>query len=215
MMGRTSNSWRLRLPLVLLALAGVFAGTALADDPPPTTVPTPTLPTPVPAPAATPAPPAKKPAPKKSAPAPRRVTPKPAVAPTPASPPPVVSAPSQVQPQSRPNAKKVVPRPHRKVKKAHPAPVKNPQTGETLGASVGFLPAPANANPGKPFNVGGLFVILGCTLAIMCFAAAMIPATAVPWRPLAGFLYERRLDVTLAGLTLLVAVLTAYFITGA
>lgn len=213
----------LLLPLIAGGvLFGVFAPTALADDPPVTTVPTPTVPTPVPAP--TPPPPsAKKPAPKRSTPAPpaRRTSPPPLVAHAPAQAPAVVpSPPRRARTPTRPKAKKAdVHRPKRKVKKAKPRPAPAPKakvrTGATLGASVGFVPAPPRAEPGGSFSAGALIIILGSVLAIVCFAIALVPATAVPWRPVAGFIAQRQLDLTLTGLTLLVAVLTFYFITGA
>ena len=219
--GYSFCGWRTRVTLVLLALTGTvgaFAGSALADDPPITTVPTPTVPTPEPAP--TPIPPAKKPAPKQSTPAPRPA-PRTPVTPSPSPGPAVVtpSAPVHPQTQSKPK-KKAAQRTHRKkkIKKtvtSRPLPTPDLQSGAPVGAAAGLLPAAPGTKGGGSFNVSGLFVILGCALAILCFSIAMVPATAVPWRGVAGFIAERQLDLTLTGLTLLVAVLAFYFLAGA
>jgi hypothetical protein len=217
--------WRMRAPLVVLVVTGILgliAGPALADDPPvTTTVPTQTVPAPVPAPTPVPPPPAKKRTQKKSAPqpAPRpsRQTQKPSVSQSPSTPA-VITPSTQVRPQVRPKPKKVTQRPHRK--KLHkkvtspPPTVPELQSGPPVGASAGLLPAAPGTSAGSPFNVGGLVVILGCVLAIMCFGIALVPATVVPWRPVAGFIAERQLDLTLTGLTLLVAVLAFYFLAG-
>jgi cytoskeletal protein RodZ len=216
---------RMRVLLVVLvvtAIPGLIAGVALADEPPvTTTVPTQTEPTPEPAPTPDPPKSAKKPTPKKStpppAPRPSRRTQTPPVSQSPSTP--AVITPSRLRPQVRPKDKKVAQRPHRKKKvhkKVTPAPAAVPAlpSGPPVGASAGLLPAAPGTNAGSAFNIGGLVVILGCVLAITCFGIALVPATVVPWRPVAGFIAERQLDLTLTGLTLLVAVLAFYFLAG-
>ena len=80
---------------------------------------------------------------------------------------------------------------------------------QTLGASVGFLTQP-KAKSGT-FDVGSLLVIFGCALAFTCLLIALIPATAVPWRPVKIFISQRQLDLTLVGIALLGATLMVYF----
>jgi hypothetical protein len=43
---------------------------------------------------------------------------------------------------------------------------------------------------------------------------ALIPATAVPWRPIAIFISYRQLDLTLVGIALLGATLMVYVMSG-
>jgi hypothetical protein len=212
----------LRLALASACALGALcalATPALGDDPPITTVPTPTVPEPEPAPAPTPAPPVKKARPpKKSTPAPRPTPSKPTTS-RPSTPAPAVVTPAApVQPRSTPKPKKAVHRPHRKRKvhkKVAPRPLPAPDrpVTPTTGASAGLLPAAPGTKPGS-FNIGGLFVILGCALAIMCFGIALVPATVVPWRGVAGFIAHRQFDLTVTGLTLLVAVVAFYFLAG-
>lgn len=228
---RSLNGWRSRLPLLLVALAtagafGLFASSAArGDDPPPTTVPTPTLPTPVPAPV-TPPPP-KTPPPRASKP-PRRTTP-PAKKtttkrttshvttpmPTPTyTQPTVVSPPTHALPnRSHRSAKKV----HRKAKPASggskPAASAKPKAQGTLGASVGFVLQSKAKSAANPPNLSP-FIILGLALAVACFLIALVPATAVPWRPVAVFISQRQFDLTLAGLALLAATLWVYTMKG-
>jgi hypothetical protein len=84
------------------------------------------------------------------------------------------------------------------------APIARLKRG-TLGASVGFIVQQDTKTGSTPGNLGSLFAILAFALAIACFATALVPATAVPWRPVAMFISQRQLDLTLAGLALLVA----------
>lgn len=79
----------------------------------------------------------------------------------------------------------------------------------TLGTSVGFVRRP-NTKASDPFDVISLLVILGCALGITCFVIAIIPPTAVPWRPAAIFVSERQLDTTMIGLALLLASLFTF-----
>jgi hypothetical protein len=201
----------------LLATLCAFAPPALADDPPITTVPTPTVPEPEPAPAPTPAPPVKKPPPpKKSTPAPRPTQPAPTTnhASTPALA--VVTPAAPIRPRSTPKPKKKAVHRKKKVhKKVAPRTLPTPDRPvPAKGASAGLLPAAPGTKAGSSFNIGGLFVILGCALAITCFGVALVPATAVPWRGVAGFIAHRQFDLTVTGLTLLVAVVAFYFLAG-
>jgi hypothetical protein len=84
---------------------------------------------------------------------------------------------------------------------------------QALGAPVRFLIKP-NEKAEKSFNLSSLFVILSCALAIACFLIALMPAVAVPWRPVAIFISQRQLDLTLAGIALLGAALWFYIMQG-
>lgn len=191
---------------VLASAAGLTFGLALpstarADDPPPTTVTTPTLPTPDPAPTPTP-----KPAPKP--------TPKPAFHPSPT---PTYKPPSTVQvaprvTTSKPNVR-VHPKHKAKKVKPKPAPVKQTTTTTAVLPNVAVTP-PVNGvgvrsafqtKPDGGFDLGSLLIVMGLGSAIVCFAGAVVPATAVKWRPAAIFVSERQVDLTVIGLGLLVA----------
>ncbi len=92
-------------------------------------------------------------------------------------------------------------------------PAAKVKVNQVLGAAVGFLPQ-QQAKQGSRFDIGSLLLILGCGIAIICFSIAVIPARSVPWRSVAIFISERQIDLTLTGLTLLVATLTFYFMSG-
>jgi hypothetical protein len=219
---RSFKGWRARLLLFLLILAGgvvfgVFAsGAAGADDPPPTTVATPTLPTPVPAPT-TPSPPPQKPPPQK--PPPRRSKPPPqgtstthstphiATQTQPAAPSPANATPAVVSRPTRAQHKRAHAR--AAIRRERSAPATPVKARQRLGAPVGFLTQP-KARSGNPFDVSSLLVILGCALACTCLLIALVPATAVPWRPIAIFISQRQLDLTLVGIALLGATLMIY-----
>jgi hypothetical protein len=195
----------------LAAAAVPRAPAAPAQEEPPTT----TAPAPAPDPTPDPAPPIKpkpKPKPKaRPAPAPAPRPSRPAPAPTPQ---PTFQAP-RVQTQ-----KPAVKRPVRKATKNVPkkAPVKpKPVTtptikpvGGSLGASIG-LRNPAQAKSGDAFDFSALVIVLGLTVAIACFAVAVIPATHVPWRPAAIFVSERQVDLTVLGFALLTLGAFAFF----
>jgi hypothetical protein len=89
------------------------------------------------------------------------------------------------------------------------APATPRKVRQTFGAPVGFL-TQTKARSGNPLDLGALLVILGCTLACTCLLMALIPATAVPWRPIAIFISYRQLDLTLVGIALLGATLMVY-----
>jgi hypothetical protein len=173
-----------------LAFGLFLPSTARAQEVPPTTVPTPTLPTPDPAPAPKP-------------------TPKPAPKSTPRTTPRTYSTPTYQAPRSRsvapPTKVRAHPKPKKKVKKA---PVKTettvlPKVSVTppLGA-VGVRNA-FQTKSGGSSDLGSIVIVLGLALAIACFAAALVPATHVRWRPVAIFVSERQVDLTIIGLALL------------
>jgi hypothetical protein len=51
-------------------------------------------------------------------------------------------------------------------------------------------------------------------MAIVCFAAAAVPATHVPWRPAAYFVATRHLDLAIVGLALLLLAGLTFIATG-
>jgi hypothetical protein len=182
------------------AAFGLFLpSSARAQETPPTTVPTPTVPTPDPAPPKATPKPAPKPAPK-SAPrtAPRSYS-------TPSYQPPRQQS---VAPRSTAKPKvRAHPKPKKKVKEA---PVKQTTTAlpkvsvtPPIGA-VGVRNAFQTKSARGSFNLGSLVIVLGLGLAIACFAVALVPATHVKWRPVAIFVSERQVDLTIIGLALLV-----------
>lgn len=213
--------WRLALPFLLLLLAGAtFAlstsSAGRADDPPPTTVSTPTVPAPVPAPAPAPRvvkPPRKSPTPKSTP----RKTPRATVEVAPVASTPtqpaatVVSPPAQVRPKK---AKIRVHKVHRKAPAPHPrkAPAARLAPQQALGASVSFRNQ-AGSKSTSSFDVSSLVLILGLAIAAVCFSFALIPARALPWRQVATFRSERQVDMTLIGLALLATTFLLYLLT--
>ena len=170
---------------------------ARAQEVPPTTVPTATLPTPDPAPAPKPKPkPTPKPAPKSP-----RTTPRTYSTPTYQTPRPQSTAPrTTTKPKVRAH-----PKPKKKVEKA---PVKTETTAlprvsvtPPIGA-VGVRNA-FQTKSGGSSDLGSVVIVLGLALAIACFAMALVPATHVRWRPVAIFVSERQVDLTIIGLALL------------
>lgn len=197
---------------------------AVQEEPPPTTAPAPD-------PAPDPAPPVKpKPKPKpRPAPAPAQRQSRPAPAPQPTYPAPRVQTQKPaVKPVRKKLAvkqvrKKLAVKPVRKATKKvqNKAPVKPKRAtptiepvGGALGASVS-LRNPAQASFGKAFDFSALLIVLGLSIAIACFAAAVIPATHVPWRSAAIFVSERQVDLTVLGFALLMAtVFTLFWVKG-
>lgn len=200
-MSRVSHTFAIGA-FVLVAATGLAFGLFLpsvghAQEPTPTTVSTPTVPTPDPAPPKTTPKPAPKSAPK---PAPRRTTPRSYSTPTYQPP-----RRQSVAPRSTPKVR-AHPKPKKKVKKA---PVE--QTTTVL-PKVDVTPpigaervrnAFQTKSAGGSFDLGSLVIVLGLGLAIGCFAVALVPATHVKWRPVAIFVSERQLDLTIIGLGLL------------
>ena len=193
-----------------LAFGLFLPSSARAQEVPPTTVSTPTLPTPDPAPAPKPTPkPAPKPAPKSTP----RTTPRTYSTPTYQAPRPQSTAPrTTTKPKVR-----AQPKPKTKVKKA---PVKTETTAlpkvsvtPPIGA-VGVRNA-FQTKSGGSSDLGSVVIVLGLALAIACFAMALVPATHVRWRPVAIFVSERQVDLTIIGLALLMgAVFTFLWIKG-
>jgi hypothetical protein len=181
-----------------LAFGLLLPSVAGAQEVPPTTVSTPTLPTPDPAPAPKPKPkPAPKPAPKSTP----RTTPR------------TYSTPTYQAPRSQ----SVTPRTTTKPKvRAHPKPKKNvekaPVKTETTALPKVSVTPPVGAvgvrnafqtKSGGSSDLGSIVIVLGLALAIACFAMALVPATHVRWRPVAIFVSERQVDLTIIGLALL------------
>jgi hypothetical protein len=65
---------------------------------------------------------------------------------------------------------------------------------------------------GSP-DFSSIVIVLGLSIAIACFAVALVPATSVKWRPAAIFVSERQVDLTITGLALLVAAAFTFFLT--
>jgi hypothetical protein len=203
---------------VLAAAAGLTFGLALpsmarADDPPATTVPTPTLPNPDPAPPPKPKP---KPTPK---PAPRPPAPRPT--PTPTYTPPTTV---HVTPHVTTVKPKAHARPKHKKKAVKPKPKPKPTESKTVTfvpsvsvtppvGGVGVRNALQTRKSGGSFDLGSVLIVMGLGFAIACFAIALVPATAVKWRPAAIFVSERQVDLTVIGLGLLVAAAFTFFLT--
>jgi hypothetical protein len=88
-----------------------------------------------------------------------------------------------------------------------------PKTKVTLPTKPVSLRRAAEARPGEPVDVPSLLIVTGLGFAIACFAIAMIPATAVPWRPAKIFVSERQLNLTALGFALLMATAFTFFLT--
>jgi hypothetical protein len=204
--------------VALAAASGLVFGLFLpsiarADDPPPTTVSTPTLPTPDPAPAPKPKPkPTPKPAPK-TTPAPRHV-----------SPAPVYTPPVRQTPSTRPAATvkpKVRAHPKPKLKPKKVVPRKPTVKKRTTVLPKVVVPQPVGAvqsafkskSGGGGLSLGSLMIVLGLAFAITCFMIALVPVTMVKWRPAAIFVSERQVDLTVVGLALLVVAAFTFFLT--
>jgi hypothetical protein len=186
-----------------LAFGLFLPSIARGQEVPPTTVATATLPAPDPAPTPKPKP-APKPAPKSTP----RTTPRTYSTPT-------YQAPRSQSVVPRTTTKPKVraqPKPKKKVKKA---PVKTettalPQVSVTPPlAAVGVRNA-FQTKSGGSSDLGSIVIVLGLALAIACFAAALVPATHVRWRPVAIFVSERQVDLTIIGLALLMGALFTF-----
>jgi hypothetical protein len=210
-----------RAPLFLLCalvLATVVVPAALADDPPPTT----TAPAPDPAPDPAPAP---KPKPKpKPAPHPQP-QPQPTPTPTPTSTPSPSSAPQpNVVHVQKPVVKKPVRKHVKPKKKVHrkkvvttkPQPVVPPITTlpQVSGASFGSSSVFRAKSSGSGGRLASTFIVMALVFAIACLSIALVPAKRVPWRPAAVFVSERQIDLTVAGMALLVATAFTLILTG-
>jgi hypothetical protein len=211
---------RVALAIVLAGASGLAAGflsggalAAPAQDPPePTTTIYATDPSPDPPPQPAPAPTPKPKAPVSPPPAP--VTePSPAPAPQPVQPAPVVrQAPAAATPLAKP-------KPQRKVVRKAPVKTRNsvPEIvlSGALGVSIGLRnQAPVNS-VASGADLGSLLIVVALSIAIACFTIAVIPATSVPWRPAAIFVFDRQLDLTVIGFMLLMATSFIFFWTKA
>jgi hypothetical protein len=168
---------------------------ARAQEVTPTTVSTST-PTPDPAPAPKP-----------------KAAPKPAPKSTPRTTPRTYSTPTYQAPRSQSVAPGTTAKP--KVR-AHPKPKKKvkeaPVSTETTVLPKVSVTPPFGAvgirnafetKSGGSSDLGSIVIVLGLALAIACFAVALVPATHVRWRPVAIFVSERQVDLTIIGLALL------------
>ena len=59
-----------------------------------------------------------------------------------------------------------------------------------------------------------MFIVIALSFAIAALSIAVIPANRVPWRPVAVFVSDRQVDLTLAGFALLVATACTLILTG-
>jgi hypothetical protein len=202
-----------RAPLFLLCafvLANVVVvPAALADDPPPTTT------TPAPDPAPDPAP-TPKPKPKPQPRSHPRPTPTPT--PTPSSSPqpnvvhvqkPVVKKPvrKHVKPTKKVHRKRVV------AKKPEPVAPTVTTPPQVSGASIGSTNLLHPKSPGSG-GLASIFIVIALSFAIASLSIAVIPANRVPWRPVAVFVSDRQVDLTLVGFALLAATAFALILTG-
>ena len=203
-----------RVPLFLLCtfvLATVVVPAALADDPPPTTT------TPAPDPAPDPAPTLKpKPKPKPASHPQPRPTPTPTPSPSSAPQPnvvhvqkPVVKKPvrKHVTPKKKAHRKKVV------AKKPQPVVPTITTPPQVSGASIGSSNL---LHPKSPASRGlaSIFIVIALSFAIASLSIALIPANRVPWRPVAVFVSDRQVDLTVAGFALLLATAFTLILTG-
>lgn len=196
--------------IVLAAAAGLAFGllvpsVALADDPPPSTVPTPTLPAPDPAPPTPQPKPAPKPAPRPTptpTPRPRQVAPTPAYRP-PATPTqstrPAVVAKPKPRAKAKPRPKKVA---QRKVRNRTKTTVV-PKISITPAVGAVGVSQKLQTSSGGSLDLGALLIVMSLGLAIACFTTGTIPATVLPWRRAAIFVSDRQMDIVLLGCLLL------------
>jgi len=96
------------------------------------------------------------------------------------------------------------------VKPKPAAAVPKAKDSKTLGVSVG-LRNTAQAKPGDSGSIGSLLIVLALAIAIGCLTIAVIPATAVPWRPAAIFVSDRQVELTVIGFALLMATTFMFF----
>jgi hypothetical protein len=80
-----------------------------------------------------------------------------------------------------------------------------------LGVSVGLRNPAAQITTGDSVDVASLVIVMGLVLSIVCFAVAMVPATAVRWRPAAIFVSERQVDLTVFGFAILIVAAFTFF----
>jgi len=123
---------------------------------------------------------------------------------------PVVKKPvrKHVQPKKKVHRKKVV---AKKPQTVVPTIITPPQvSGASIGAGNNLL------HPKSPSSGGlaSIFIVIALSFAIAALAVALIPANRVPWRPVAVFVSDRQVDLTVAGFALLVATAFTLILTG-
>ena len=116
---------------------------------------------------------------------------------------------TQVKPKKRVRHKKAVVK-----KKAATTTATLPTVTVTTAGAVG-VPSVfhSKSGGGGSLDFGSIVIVLGLSIAIACFAVALVPATSVKWRPVAIFVSERQVDLTITGLALLVAAAFTFFLT--
>jgi hypothetical protein len=72
----------------------------------------------------------------------------------------------------------------------------------------------ATFTPNERTPYGTIVFLAMIGMAIVCFAAAAVPATHVPWRPAAYFVATRHLDLAIVGLALLLLAGLTFIATG-
>jgi hypothetical protein len=122
---------------------------------------------------------------------------------------PVVKKPvrKHVQPKKKVHRKKVV------AKKPTPVVPTITTPPEVSGAAIG---SSSVLHPKSPASGGlaSIFIVIALSFAIASLAVALIPANRVPWRPVAVFVSDRQVDLTVAGFALLVATAFTLILTG-
>jgi hypothetical protein len=122
---------------------------------------------------------------------------------------PVVKKPvrKHVQPKKKVHRKKVV---AKKPQPVVPTIITPPQvSGAAIGSSNLLHPkSPASR------GLASIFIVIALSFAIASLAVALIPANRVPWRPVAVFVSDRQVDLTVAGFALLVATAFTLILTG-
>lgn len=81
------------------------------------------------------------------------------------------------------------------------------------GASFGSSSALRAKSSGSG-SLASTFIVLALGFAIACLSIALVPAKRVPWRPAAVFVSERQIDLTVAGMALLLATAFTLILTG-
>jgi hypothetical protein len=122
---------------------------------------------------------------------------------------PVVKKPvrKHVKPKKKVHRKKVV------AKKPEPVVPTITTPPQVSGASIG---SNSVLHPKSPASGGlaSMFIVIALSFAIAALSIAVIPAKRVPWRPVAVFVSDRQVDLTLAGFALLVATAFTLILTG-
>jgi hypothetical protein len=194
-----------------LAFGLFLPSIARAEDPPPTTVPTPTLPTPDPAPPK----PTPKPAPK--------TAPSPTPRPTYTAPRRTFSAPTYTPAApSKATARRAKPRVARKHKTPRPkkAAVTTSTPVETTPTPAVLVPVPLGAKR-VPRQAGGdaairsILFIGGISFAALLFLlAATVPGTPAGFTPVGRVVIEHQQDFVLTGVAAFVITVFVYLLTG-